>query len=100
MMKEQEAGMPTVEVCPRHGLGSESTYNFKTKYGGLNVSDTHRLKSLEDENANLKRLLADTMLDNVALKDLLGKSCRLRTERGLNEHLERHETATGQFEIY
>jgi putative transposase len=50
-----------------------SFYNFKPKYGGMNVSETHRLKSLEDENGKLKRLLADAMLDNVVLKDLLGK---------------------------
>ena len=74
MIKEQEAGMPTVEVCRRHGLNPASVYKFKAKYGGMNVSDTHRLKSLEDENGKLKRLLADTMLDNVVLKDLLGKN--------------------------
>ena len=73
MIKEQEAGMPTAEVCRRHGLSPASFYKFKAKYGGMNVSDTHRLRSLEDENAKLKRLLADTMLDNVVLKDLLGK---------------------------
>ena len=65
MIKEQEAGMPTAEVCRRYGLSPASFYKFKAKYGGMNVSDTHRLKSLEDENAKLKRLLADTMLDNV-----------------------------------
>ncbi|WP_138924922.1 IS3 family transposase [Sulfitobacter sp. BSw21498] len=73
MIKEQEAGMPTAEVCRRHGLSPASFYKFKAKYGGMNVSDTHRLRSLEDENAKLKRLLADTMLDNVVLKDLPGK---------------------------
>ncbi len=51
-----------------------SFYKFKAKYGGMNMSDTHRLKSLEDENARLKRLLADTMLDTVVLKDFLGKN--------------------------
>ena len=55
-------------------LRPASFYKFKAKYGGMNVSDTHSLKSLEDENAKLKRLLADTMLDNVVLKDLLGKN--------------------------
>ena len=74
MIKEQEAGMPTAEVCRRHGLSPASFYKFKAKYGGMNVSDTHRLKSLEDENAKLKRLLAYTMLDNVVLKDLLGNN--------------------------
>ena len=74
MIKEQEAGMPTAEVCRRHGLSPASFCKFKAKYGGMNVFDTHRHKLLEDENAKLQRLLADTMLANVVLKDLLGKS--------------------------
>ena len=74
LIKEQEAGMPTAEVCRRHGLSPTSFYKFKAKYGGMNVSDTHRLNSLEDENLKLKRLLADTMLDNVVLKDFLEKN--------------------------
>ena len=73
MLKEQEAGMPTAEVCRRHGLSPATFYKLKAKYGGLELSDAKRLKQLEDENAKLKRLLADTMLDNVVLKDLLGK---------------------------
>ena len=67
-IKEQEAGMPTAEVCRRYGLSPASFYKFKAKYGGMNMSDTHRLKTLEHEKARLKRLLADTMLDNVVLK--------------------------------
>ena len=74
MIKEQEAGMPTAEVCRKHGLSTASFYKFKAKYGGMEVSDARKLKGLEAENAKLKRLLAETMLDNVALKDLLGKS--------------------------
>jgi len=74
MIKEQEAGMPTAEVCRKHGLSTASFYKFKGKYGGMEVSDARKLKALEAENAKLKRLLAETMLDNVALKDLLGKS--------------------------
>ena len=73
MIKEQEAGMATAEVCRKHGLSPASFYKLKAKYGGMEVSDAKRLKQLEDENAKLKRLLADTMLDNVVLKDLLGK---------------------------
>ena len=73
MIKKQEAGMPSAEVCRRYGLRPGSFSKFKAEYGGKNVSDTHRLKSLEEANAKLKRLLADTMLDNVELKDLLGK---------------------------
>jgi len=72
MIKEQDAGMPTAEVCRSHGL-SRST-SSKPNMGGMNGYDTHRLKSLEDENEKLKRLLADIMLDNVVLKDLLGKN--------------------------
>ena len=64
--------MPTAEVCRRHGLSPATFYKFKSKYGGMDVSEAARLKALE--NAKLKRLLADTMLDNVVLKDLLGKS--------------------------
>jgi len=74
ILKEQEAGLPTVEVCRKHGISSATFYKMKAKYGGMDVSDAYRLKALEDENAKLKRLLADTMLDNVVLKDLLGKN--------------------------
>jgi putative transposase len=74
MIEEQEAGMPTAEVCRRHGLSPATFYKLKAKYGGMDISDAHRLKSLEDENAKLKRLVAETMLDNVVLKDLLGKN--------------------------
>jgi putative transposase len=73
MMKEQEAGLPTVELCRKHGLSPATFYKLKAKYGGMDLSDTKRLKQLEDENAKLKRLVADVMLDNVVLKDLLGK---------------------------
>lgn len=73
MIKEQEAGMATAEVCRRHGLSPATFYKLKAKYGGLDVSDAQRLRALEDENGKLKRLLADAMLDNVVLKDLLGK---------------------------
>ncbi|WP_376873321.1 transposase [Albirhodobacter sp. R86504] len=66
--------MPTAEVCRKYGLSPASFYKFKSKYGGMEVSEAARLKALEDENAKLKRLLADTMLDNVVLKDLLGKT--------------------------
>jgi putative transposase len=73
MLKEQEAGMATAEVCRRHGLSPATFYKLKARYGGMELSDAKRLKQLEDENAKLKRLLADAMLDNVVLKDLLGK---------------------------
>lgn len=73
MVKEQEAGLPTAELCRKHGLSPATFYKLKAKYGGMDLSDTKRLKQLEDENAKLKRLVADVMLDNVFLKDLLGK---------------------------
>ena len=88
VLREQEAGMSTAEVCRKHGISSATFYAWKARFGGMDVSDAKRLKSLEDENAKLKRLLADAMLDNVALKDLLSKAggCRpshhdLRDER-------------------
>lgn len=73
MVKEQEAGLPTAELCRKHGLSPATFYKLKAKYGGMDVSDANRLKQLEAENAKLKRLVADVMLDNVVLKDLLGK---------------------------
>ena len=73
ILREQEAGVATAEVCRRHGVSSATFYKWKAKFGGLDVSEARRLKALEDENARLKRMLADAKLDNVALKDLLGK---------------------------
>ena len=73
-IKEQEAGMPTAELCRRHGLSPSTFYKLKAKYGGMDLSDAQKLKALESENARLKRLLADSMLDNAVLKDLLGKN--------------------------
>jgi putative transposase len=69
---EQERGMKTAEVCRKHGISPNTFYKWKAKYGGLDVSDARKLKGLETENARLKRLLADAMLDNAVLKDLLG----------------------------
>lgn len=73
MIKEQEAGLSTAEVCRKHGLSPATFYKLKAKYGGLEVSDARRLRLLEEENSKLKRLLAETVLDNAILKDLLGK---------------------------
>jgi len=73
ILREQEAGAKTAEVCRKHGISSATFYKWKGKFGGMDVSDARRLKALEEENAKLKRLLADAMLDNVALKDLLSK---------------------------
>jgi putative transposase len=73
MIKEQEAGMPTADVCRKHGVSSATFYKYKAKFGGMDVSEARRLKVLEDENARLKKLLAEAMLDNAMLKDLSTK---------------------------
>ena len=70
ILREQEAGAPTAEVCRRHGISSATFYKWKAKYGGLDVSEARRMKSLEDENRRLKKLLAEAMLDNAMLKDI------------------------------
>jgi putative transposase len=74
ILREQEAGAATGEVCRRHGISDATFYKWKAKYGGMEVSDAKRLKGLEDENRRLKKLLAESMLDNAALKDLLVKN--------------------------
>jgi putative transposase len=76
ILREQEAGAPTADLCRRHGISSATFYAWMAKYGGMEVSEARRLKALEDENMKLKRLLADAMLDNVALKDLLTRKAR------------------------
>ena len=73
ILREQEAGAKTAEICRRHGISSATFYAWKAKFGGMDVSDAKRLKALEDENARLKRLLAESLLDQAALKDLLSR---------------------------
>ena len=73
VLKEAEAGAKTADLARRYRVSEATIYNWKSKYGGLEVSEARRLRELEGENAKLKRLLADMMLDNVALKDLLAK---------------------------
>ena len=73
ILREQEAGGKTADVCRKHGISSATFYKWKAKFGGLDVSDAKRLRSLEDENAKLKRLLAEAMLDNAMLKDIATK---------------------------
>jgi putative transposase len=73
ILREQEAGSKTADVCRKHGISVASFYKFKAKYGGMDVSDARRLKALEDENARLKKLLAEQMLDNAILKDAASK---------------------------
>ena len=73
ILKEHEVGVSVADLCRKHGVSDASIYNWKARFGGMDVSEARRLKSLEDENGRLKRLLADAMLDNAALKDLVGK---------------------------
>jgi len=73
VLREQEAGAKTADVCRKYGISSAMFYKWKAKYGGLDVSDAKRLKALEDENAKLKKLLAEAMLDNAMLKDIASK---------------------------
>ena len=73
ILREQEAGARTADVCRKYGISSATFYKWKAKYGGLDVSDAKRLKALEDENNKLKKLLADAMLDNAMLKEVAAK---------------------------
>ena len=73
MIEQQEAGLLTAEVCHKHGLSPATLYKLKAKYGGLEVLDARRLRLLEEENSKFKRLLAEGVLNNAILKDLLGK---------------------------
>ena len=80
MLKEQEAGAKTADICRKYGISAATFYKFKGKYGGMDVSDARRLKALEDENARLKKLLAEQMLDNAILKDVAAKNGDARCE--------------------
>lgn len=73
VLREHESGHPTADVCRRHGISSATFYKWKAKYGGLDVSEARRLRTLEDENAKLKNLLAEAVLDNSMLKDIAAK---------------------------
>ncbi len=73
ILREQESGIATAEVCRKHGISSATFFKWKAKYGGMDVSDARKLKALEDENAKLKKLLAEAMLDITMLKDLNAK---------------------------
>jgi putative transposase len=72
-LKEGDAGLPVVELCRKHGFSDASYYKWKAKFGGMDVSDAKRLRALEEENNKLKRLLADALLDNAALKDVVSR---------------------------
>ena len=74
ILREHEAGRPTAEVCRKHGISDATFYKWKSKYGGMEVSDAKRLKALEDENRRLKKLLAEQMMDVATLKEMLTKN--------------------------
>lgn len=82
MLRENDAGATVADLRRKHVMSSATSYAWKAKYGGMDVSDARRLKALEDENAKLKRLHADAMLDNAGLKDLLSKNGNARFEAG------------------
>ena len=73
ILREQDAGAKTADVCRKHGISSATFYKWKARYGGLDVSEARRLRALEEENARLKKLLADAMLDNAMLKEIASK---------------------------
>jgi putative transposase len=73
VLREQEAGAKTADVCRKHGVSEATFYKWKAKYGGLEVSDARRLRTLEEENARLKKLLAEAMLDNAMLRDVAAR---------------------------
>ena len=74
ILKEHDAGAKVEDLCRRHGISGATFYKWKAKFGGMEASDAKRLRALEDENRRLKKLLAEQMLDNAALKDLVGKN--------------------------
>ena len=73
VLREHEAGSKTADLCRKYGMSEATLYNWKAKFGGMDVSDAKRLKALENENAKLKKLLAEAVLDASALRELLGK---------------------------
>jgi putative transposase len=74
ILKEQQAGLPVAEVCRKHGISDATFYTWRSKYGGLEISEAKRLKTLEEENRKLKKLLAEQMLDAATLREMLGKN--------------------------
>lgn len=74
ILKEHRAGLPAAELCRKHGISGATLYNWRSKYGGLEVSDARRLRALEEENRKLKKLLAESALDVATLKEMLAKN--------------------------
>ena len=88
VLREHEAGAKTADLARKHGVSEATLYNWKAKYGGLDVSEARRLKALEEENRKLKKLLAESMLDTAALKELLAKNGKARRQaRGCRSSL-------------
>jgi len=74
VLKEQQAGVPVADLCRKHGISDATFYTWRRKYGGMEVSDTRKLKAVEEENRKLKKLLAEAMLDVATLREALGKN--------------------------
>ena len=74
VLKEHQAGIPVIELCRKHAISDATFYTWRSKYGGMEVSDARKLKALEDENRKLKKLLAESMLDVATLREALGKN--------------------------
>jgi putative transposase len=74
ILKQHQAGLGAKELCRKHGISDATFYKWRSKYGGMDVSDARKLKALEDENRKLKKLLAETLLDSATLKEMLGKN--------------------------
>lgn len=74
ILKEHHAGLSAAELCRKHGISDATFYKWRSKYGGMDVSDARKLKALEEENAKLKRLLAESVMDNATLKEMLTKN--------------------------
>jgi putative transposase len=74
ILKEHDAGLSTAEICRKYGVSNATFYKWRSKYGGMEVSDARKLKALEDENRKLKKLLAESMLDVSTLREMLGKN--------------------------
>jgi putative transposase len=74
ILKEHQAGLSATDLCRKHGISDATFYKWRSKYGGLEVSEAKKLKALEAENAKLKKLLAEQVLDNATLKEMLGKN--------------------------
>ncbi len=92
VLKEAESGGKISELCRKHGISDATYYNWKAKFGGMTVSDAQRLKALESENSKLKRLLAESLLDNAALMETGNDSYRFKQRKGKHQRAEKVES--------